>query len=73
METNKSIDSENKDEEQLTNNIQKVCLICKKDKIEYLCMPCRCDILCKNCAMKIATGGKCRNCNELFVECKRII
>lgn len=51
----------------------KICIICKdsEKKVEYMCMPCRCKILCKKCAMKMATGGKCKNCKKLFVECKR--
>ena len=28
-------------------------------------------ILCKKCAMKVASGGKCKNCKNFFVECKR--
>jgi hypothetical protein len=51
----------------------KLCLVCDKSVIEYSCMPCRCEILCKKCAMKMATGGKCKKCKELFTECKRII
>lgn len=54
-----------------TNN--NTCYACKKNSITYTCMPCRCEILCKSCAMKMATGGKCKNCHELFVECRRII
>ena len=48
------------------------CMICVKNTITYCCMPCRCEILCKICAMKMATGGKCRKCKEFFTECKRI-
>lgn len=62
-----------KDEQQLDREFVKECVLCKKAKIEYMCMPCRCNILCKKCAMKMATGGKCRNCKELFVECRRIL
>jgi hypothetical protein len=49
------------------------CIICHKDEITYSCMPCRCEILCKKCAQKMATGGKCKKCHELFSECRRII
>jgi len=49
------------------------CMICKRDKVEYMCFPCRCKILCKKCAMKMASGGKCRKCTKLFVQCKRIL
>ena len=54
-------------------NKNSICLICYQNEITYACMPCRCKILCKKCAMKMATGGKCRKCTELFTECKRLI
>jgi hypothetical protein len=62
---------ENTPNTDLQNN--NLCWICKKDEIVYACMPCRCEILCKKCAMKMATGGKCKQCKELFSECKKII
>ena len=34
-------------------------------------MPCRCPTLCQSCAMKLATGGKCRTCKKMFVQLKR--
>lgn len=59
---------------QISNLSQKIdiCLICGKNSITYCPMPCRCPILCKPCAMKMATGGKCRKCKELFSECRRL-
>ncbi len=50
-----------------------LCLVCNKDEMEYMCMPCRCNTLCRKCAMKMATGGKCKVCKELFSELKRIV
>ena len=55
------------------SNSDVVCLVCHKDKIEYMCMPCRCNVLCRKCAMKMATGGKCKICKELFSELKRVL
>ena len=28
--------------------------------------PCGCLVFCKRCAMKVATGGKCRACGNFF-------
>ena len=67
MELNLVIMDENKE-----NIDNKNCIICKIGKIEYMCMPCRCQILCKKCAMKMATGGICKICKEMFAEAKRI-
>ncbi len=72
METYESFDGDNLIEEKKENTL-KECIICRKNKLEYMCMPCRCKILCKKCAMKMASGGKCRNCKNFFVECKRIL
>lgn len=64
--------NENKEISEIEEQDNDYCIICEKNKREYMCMPCRCEILCKKCAMKMATGGKCRRCKELFTECKRI-
>jgi hypothetical protein len=37
----------------------------------YMCSPCNCLILCSKCAMRLATGGKCKRCGRLFNEVKR--
>ena len=45
------------------------CFICKNnesnDKL-FKYYPCGCCALCKKCAMKIATGGKCKICKQLY-------
>jgi len=33
---------------------------------QYVGYPCRCCAFCKKCAMKMATGGKCKKCHQLF-------
>lgn len=50
-----------------------LCWICKKNKITFCCMPCRCEILCRNCAKKVCTGGKCKKCKEFICQCRSII
>ena len=50
-----------------------LCWICQKNPITFYCMPCRCEILCYNCAKKISTGGKCRKCHEYFCQTFRIV
>ena len=37
----------------------------------YACMPCGHIVLCKQCAMRCATGGKCKQCKQFFVECQQ--
>lgn len=49
------------------------CYICHESQITYMCLPCRCECLCKRCAMKIATGGKCRNCQKFFSGLRKIL
>jgi hypothetical protein len=41
--------------------------------VAFKCMPCMCAILCKACAMKLATGGKCKACGHMFTGCKRVV
>ena len=49
----------------------RLCLICGKEPIGYACEPCGCAILCKRCAMRMATGGKCKQCGKFFIQCSR--
>lgn len=55
-----------------TPNDPSVCWTCQKAAITYEMIPCGCAIACKKCAMKKATGGKCRKCGEWFTECRKI-
>eukprot|EP00729_Bicosta_minor_P002013 gene2013-3908_t len=50
----------------------KQCLKCSKQPQTYMCMPCRHDAFCNTCAMKMATGGKCKVCREFFSELRKI-
>ncbi|GMI23260.1 hypothetical protein TeGR_g6271 [Tetraparma gracilis] len=52
------------------------CLKCadhnRSNKVEYECQPCRCQVYCKSCAMKLATGGKCKGCKEWVSHMSKI-
>ncbi|KAI9206677.1 uncharacterized protein BJ171DRAFT_17142 [Polychytrium aggregatum] len=48
------------------------CRVCHKHPIQYAAVPCGCPALCKSCAMKQATGGKCKVCGSFFGELRRI-
>jgi hypothetical protein len=49
-----------------------VCFACKVGQVEYHSFPCGCMLLCKKCAMKMGTGGKCRVCKQFFTNTSRI-
>ena len=55
-----------------TNDNNNNCWICKKNPIAYSPDPCGCPIYCKNCAMKFATGGRCRKCKSMFGGMRQI-
>lgn len=44
------------------------CFFCKSGPTEYKPVPCRCFLTCKKCAMKMATGGKCKICMQYFTN-----
>ncbi|KAF8067392.1 hypothetical protein HT031_002440 [Scenedesmus sp. PABB004] len=48
------------------------CAACKTAPIAYACVPCGHSTLCRRCAMRQATGGKCKACGELFGELRRV-
>jgi hypothetical protein len=64
--------------------IPDACLACGKEKVTHLTVPCRHPCLCRACAMKMATGGRCKVvpfyqtgtkfkvCKRMFVELKRL-
>ncbi len=45
-----------------------ICAACQKNRSSYETFPCRCNKFCKKCAMKMATGGKCKTCHNLFAS-----
>lgn len=46
------------------------CFMCKGSEVspDYRPTPCGCFSVCKRCAMKCATGGKCRLCKQYFTN-----
>ncbi|EGD81022.1 hypothetical protein PTSG_10965 [Salpingoeca rosetta] len=48
------------------------CKLCKKVPVEYRAMPCGCFLACQKCAMKIASGGKCKLCHRFFIQLSRL-
>lgn len=40
--------------------VPEACLACGKEKVTHLTVPCRHPCLCRACAMKMATGGRCK-------------
>ena len=50
----------------------KKCWRCQQNGIQYQCLPCLCSIYCKKCAMRMATGGKCKRCGKMFVELRKV-
>lgn len=49
-----------------------ICLLCSTNPMEYSTVPCNHKTLCKQCAMKQATGGKCKVCHQMFSQLERI-
>ena len=48
------------------------CLYCKKAPMEYRSGSCGHKMFCKKCAMKCATGGKCKICGKLYADLRKI-
>jgi hypothetical protein len=44
----------------MKSDVPLLCLKCKLAPPQYSAQPCGCIVLCKACAMKLATGGKCK-------------
>jgi len=46
---------------------------CKCGKpVTFEAVPCGCRLACDKCAMKLASGGKCRHCKEWYGGLRRI-
>lgn len=50
-----------------------LCYVCHTNKSVYAPINCRHLTLCKKCAMKQATGGRCKVCKILFSELKKVL
>ncbi|OAV91572.1 hypothetical protein PTTG_04268 [Puccinia triticina 1-1 BBBD Race 1] len=49
------------------------CFVCDSSLATYGPLGCQHRTLCKRCAMKQATGGKCKKCGELFFQLKQLM
>ena len=49
------------------------CLACKREPITYMSPVCKHPLFCRKCAMKCATGGKCKVCGTLYPSLARWI
>ena len=47
-------------------SIDEKCVYCQKDEIKFVTRPCRHKGVCKKCAMRLGTGGKCKTCKSMF-------
>jgi hypothetical protein len=56
-ESESSADEANNDEPM---EIPESCLACRKEKVTHATVPCRHPCYCRACAMKMATGGRCK-------------
>lgn len=48
------------------------CLGCAKHPVEFMANGCRHPLFCKKCAMKCASGGKCKVCHQWYANLERI-
>lgn len=54
-----------------SNSTGPICIVCDKEVATFQPISCDCAFsYCKKCAMKCATGGKCKKCNEFFGSLK---
>lgn len=60
VETSESSSSEEEEINPQPLVIPDACLACGKERVTHLTVPCRHPCLCRACAMKMATGGKCK-------------
>jgi len=49
-----------------------LCIVCHKGEITYCPDSCKCPYYCKKCAMKMASGGKCKKCGTWYASFKRL-
>ncbi|PRP89291.1 hypothetical protein PROFUN_02165 [Planoprotostelium fungivorum] len=47
------------------------CLACKNNTATYSPVGCDHIVYCSSCAMKLATGGKCKQCGQMFAQLKK--
>ena len=52
--------------------IPSACLKCNAKPVTFVCDPCGCPCFCKSCAMKLATGGRCKQCKQFFSGLRKL-
>jgi hypothetical protein len=56
------------------NTKNEKCFNCEKQILRtaelFKSFPCQCNFFCKKCAMKMATGGRCKSCKNFFASMK---
>mmetsp|Transcript_137443 Transcript_137443/g.342864 ORF Transcript_137443/g.342864 Transcript_137443/m.342864 type:complete len:80 (+) Transcript_137443:61-300(+) len=55
-----------------TRGEAEACIFCKSAPIEFETNSCGHAAACKKCAMKTATGGKCRKCGQMYAGWRHI-
>ena len=66
MASRSTIDHDSDSDEDISVNDK--CVYCQKEDIKFITNPCRHKGACKKCAMKLATGGKCKTCKSFFAK-----
>ena len=49
-----------------------MCMRCNKLSASHMSDPCECFQVCEACAMKMATGGRCKSCRNMYGAFKAI-
>lgn len=49
-----------------------MCMKCHQKAIEFETGSCHHPCFCKQCAMKCASGGKCKTCGQFYAELTRV-
>ncbi|MBW0563738.1 hypothetical protein O181_103453 [Austropuccinia psidii MF-1] len=64
-------EDDEEEEEEEEQNLPIDCYVCHQSPAIYAPLGCKHRTLCKRCAMKQATGGKCKKCGQMFFQLKK--
>ncbi|ODQ51143.1 hypothetical protein SAICODRAFT_36512 [Saitoella complicata NRRL Y-17804] len=59
-------------EEDDAEDMKDLCKKCRSSPITHAANGCKHPLYCQRCAMRVATGGKCKTCGEMFSELQRV-
>mmetsp|Transcript_11667 Transcript_11667/g.17678 ORF Transcript_11667/g.17678 Transcript_11667/m.17678 type:complete len:108 (+) Transcript_11667:150-473(+) len=66
-----NVSSDSPEHESASGMTYPLCIVCKSGEAKYQPDSCNCAFTyCKKCAMKCATGGKCKACTTFFGSLK---